>query len=113
MALSCLGILYVFGGTIVAAVGGKNGEPPVWIGLMLVFMGVVVILLGWGFGGLTIWAGRCLATKRHYVFCIVMAAISCLSMPFGTALGVFTLIVLGRPSVKQLFSQPPAAPAGV
>jgi len=33
-----------------------------------------------------------------------MAAIACINMPFGTALGVFTLIVLARPTVKALFS---------
>ena len=32
-----------------------------------------------------------------------MAAISCAFMPFGTVLGVFTLIVLLRPGVKELF----------
>jgi hypothetical protein len=33
-----------------------------------------------------------------------LAAISCLEMPYGTALGVFTLMVLSRPSVQRLFS---------
>jgi hypothetical protein len=33
-----------------------------------------------------------------------MAAISCIFMPFGTVLGVFTIIVLLRPSVKELFA---------
>ena len=33
-----------------------------------------------------------------------------LSMPFGTVLGVFTILVLARPSVPALFSQV-AAPA--
>ena len=33
-----------------------------------------------------------------------------LSMPFGTVLGVFTIIVPARPSVQALFSRP-AAPA--
>ena len=40
--------------------------------------------------------------------CIVMAALACLSMPFGTVLGVFTIIVLARPSVQALFSRPVA-----
>jgi hypothetical protein len=33
-----------------------------------------------------------------------MAAIACMLMPFGTVLGVFTIIVLMRPSVKELFA---------
>ena len=36
-------------------------------------------------------------------FCVVVAAISCCFTPLGTVLGVFTLIVLFRPSVKALF----------
>ena len=40
-----------------------------------------------------------------------MAATMCLFMPFGTVLGVFTIIVLMRPSVKPLFDQA-AGPAG-
>jgi hypothetical protein len=32
-----------------------------------------------------------------------MAALACTLMPFGTVLGSFTLIVLLRPSVKELF----------
>jgi len=30
-------------------------------------------------------------------------------MPFGTVLGVFTIVVLVRPSVKQLFEASPDA----
>jgi len=33
----------------------------------------------------------------------VMAAIECIFMPFGTVLGVFTIVVLARPSVKEMF----------
>jgi hypothetical protein len=37
---------------------------------------------------------------------LVGAALACTLMPFGTVLGVFTIIVLSRPSVRVLFSQP-------
>jgi hypothetical protein len=37
----------------------------------------------------------------------VMACIECLFVPFGTILGVFTIVVLSRESVSVLFS--PAA----
>jgi len=39
------------------------------------------------------------------MFCFVVACIECLFMPFGTVLGAFTIIVLMRPSVKNLFAQ--------
>ncbi|MGH8225148.1 MAG: hypothetical protein ACRER1_03210 [Gammaproteobacteria bacterium] len=31
------------------------------------------------------------------------SGVSCLAIPYGTLLGVFRFIVLGRPSVKTLF----------
>ena len=36
---------------------------------------------------------------------MIVAGITCLSVPIGTVLGVFTLMVLSRPSVKQMFAQ--------
>jgi hypothetical protein len=41
-----------------------------------------------------------------------MAGVACLFMPFGTVLGIFTIIVLVRPQVKALFDTmaPPVYP---
>ena len=47
--------------------------------------------------------GRCIARRRRYMFCLVMAGVECTFMPMGTVLGIFTIIVLIRESVKQLF----------
>jgi len=37
------------------------------------------------------------------MFCLIVAGIICIFMPLGTILGVFTIIVLVRPSVKAMF----------
>jgi hypothetical protein len=66
-------------------------------------MSLAFIFAGWMFAILLIVAGRFLSKRKHYMFCLVMAAISCIFMPFGTILGIFTIIVLMQPSVKQLF----------
>ena len=39
------------------------------------------------------------------MFSQIMAGVNCLSIPFGLLLGVFTLIVLARPSVKALYAE--------
>ncbi len=70
----------------------------------IVFAGAF-ILAGWAFAVCLFLAGGYLAQQRHYTFCLVMAAVACMFMPFGTVLGVFTIIVLVRESVKELFAQ--------
>lgn len=47
--------------------------------------------------------GRFIAQRKYYTFCFVMAAVESLFTPFGTVLAVFTLVVLLRESVKQMF----------
>ena len=41
--------------------------------------------------------------RRWWTFCYLTGWGECLMFPFGTILGIFTIIVLGRPSVKRLF----------
>jgi len=60
-----------------------------------------VILVGLAILKFTV--ARRLRQRRSWVFCIVVAALSCIGIPFGTALGVFTLLVLSRHSVKCMF----------
>ena len=87
-----------------------NDEPPKLVGLIFVIFAACFILLGWTFAAFLAYAGRCLAQRKSYTFCLVMAGIACIFMPFGTILGVFSIIVLVRPSVKALFgaATPPA-----
>jgi hypothetical protein len=78
--------------------------PPAFMGYFFTAIGSAVIVAGWAFGGATIYSGRCIARRRYRIFSCVLAGVNCLSVPFGTLLGVFTLIVLCRPSVKSLYS---------
>jgi hypothetical protein len=66
-------------------------EAETFAGWLFVIMGSVFVVIGWTFG-------------------LLIAAITCLWFPIGTTLGVFTLIVLMRDSVKQLYDEqsPPA-----
>ena len=66
--------------------------------------GIIAVLTGWTTAALTAYAGRSLKRRRHYVFVLIIAAVNCALMnPISTALGVFSLIVLLRPTVKLLF----------
>jgi hypothetical protein len=83
---------------------GKGEPPSAFIGWFFVIFAAVFITLGWVFAAFVFTAGRFLAKRKHYLFCLVMGGVECIFMPFGTVLGVFTLIVLMRESVKQRFA---------
>ena len=78
---------------------------PAFIGWIFVIIGGMFITLGWTMAALILATGRFLARKRHYLFCLTIAGLECVLMPFGTVLGVFTIIVLVRESVKRLFAE--------
>jgi hypothetical protein len=84
--------------------GAPSPFPVEWLGVLFAAVGAFVILCGWTLAGLTLFSGRCLARRKHRLFCTVVAGLNCMVVPIGTVLGVFTLLVLLRPSVKTLFS---------
>jgi hypothetical protein len=61
-------------------------------GVWLVASGVANLLSG-------LFIGR----RKYRVFSLVVAGINCIHVPFGTVLGVFTFIVLLRPSVREVY----------
>jgi len=88
--------------------GPPKDQPPAFIGWFFVAFAGFFILAGWTFAALVLTAGRFIARRKHYTFCFVMACIECMFMPFGTVLGVFTIIVFIRQSVKALFTPKPS-----
>ncbi len=84
----------------------SHGEqpPPAFFGWFFILFASVFIAGGWIFAAFVITTGRFLARRRHYLFCLIMAGTECIFMPFGTILGVFTIVVLMRDTVKRLFS---------
>jgi hypothetical protein len=71
-----------------------------------VFIGVGAVFFTFALVGvvLNIVAGRSLARRERRTLCMVVAVLNCFHMPLGTLLGIFTLIVLSRPSVQALFN---------
>jgi hypothetical protein len=84
----------------------KPGEdlPPEFLGWIFAVLGSVLFLIGVTMAICILIAGRSLALRKRYSFALVMACIECLFIPFGTILGVFTIVVLSRESVRGLFS---------
>ena len=87
-------------------------QPPLFVGWLFASLGAFFFLCGQSLAICMILSGRCIVRKKRYMFVFITACIECVFMPFGTVLGVFTLIVLSRESVKRLFtcSVPPLIP---
>ncbi len=82
-----------------------RSPPPAFLAWLFIILAGGLILAGWFLALLFVLGGISLARRRRLLFCQIVAALACLMIPWGTLLGVFTLVVLSRPSVKPLFQQ--------
>lgn len=103
---SCFPLFHVLFGILMATgtmdSGPRHDEGRIF-GVFFAVIGCSIVLSGWALAVVMLAAGRFIAARRRHTFCVVVAGVSCIFMPLGTALGVFSLIVLMRPSVKALF----------
>jgi hypothetical protein len=101
---SCFPLIYVAIGVamLIGAFDGKDAPPKIVGWIFVIFPGFM-ILCGWALAVCIFIAGSKLAHYRSRTYCLVIAGIECMFMPFGTVLGVFTIIVLMKDSVKELF----------
>jgi hypothetical protein len=82
----------------------KDGPPAALFAGFFIAFALVWILTSWALAACLVIAGRSLSQRRRRTFCLVVAGVAALMcMPFGTVLGVFTIIVLLRPSVRDAF----------
>ncbi len=115
LLFSCFTIIYIVLGVMVLSgaikfppttgpAGGPQPSPELF-GWMFAGFGGCGLVLGSTLGILTIVSGRRMGQRRSRTFSIVIASINCLSVPLGTTLGVFTLVVLLRDSVKAMYAE--------
>lgn len=107
-----MGVLMASGAMGHGAHGPSSGPPreSLWLGVGFAAFGGLISLFMVTAGGLRLLAARSLRERKSRTLCHVAAALSCLSMPYGTVLGIFTFTVLGRPEVIALFEPQPAEP---
>ena len=106
--LACFPLIHVGVGLLFLR-GGFEGPnpPPAVIGWVFVIVGGFFVLCGWLLAAAILVAGRNLKRRRARTYCLVVGALECMLMPFGTILGVFTLIVLTKEPVQALFEARP------
>jgi len=105
---SCMPFIHVFLG--IAMLSGKmlddSGKPPPpFAGWIFVIVGLFFVVIGFSMALCIIFAGRKLKQRKSRTFCMVVAGVECIFMPFGTVLGVFTLITLNKESIIQIFAE--------
>jgi hypothetical protein len=106
-ALSLFGALFLFGILFgISFIPGMGEIAPgilriVGIGLasLMAVLGLPNIIGGWGLLKGREWAR---------VLVLILAFLSLFNVPFGTALGIYSLIVLFNPEAVKLFQGPPA-----
>ena len=97
---------------IAAPSGGGSSAPPAEFGWIFGGIGMVGFLIVGTIAVLKILAGFWIRSRRHRTACLVIAAISCLEIPYGTLLGVLSFMVLLRPSVAASFVAGSGHPKG-
>ncbi|MEI7908389.1 MAG: hypothetical protein WCK77_02005 [Verrucomicrobiota bacterium] len=110
VGLGFLGLHYVIMHTVMTNPemwkNQKGGGPPPeqffaifkWL---YVVLGSLMVVGGVG----NLLSGLFLRKQVNRVFSLIVAGIDCVQFPFGTALGVFTFIVLLRDSVREIYER--------
>jgi len=81
----------------------KQGPPPAEVFAILKWFYLIFAIWFGGSGVLNVISALCIRAKKHRTFSLIVAGINCLHLPLGTVLGVFTIIVLLRDSVRELY----------
>ncbi len=117
---SLLGLVYAGMGLIMSRFFAEIARNPAQVetipaeslGTIIGIAGAVFFLVSIMLAAAKLWAARCIKQRQSRVFCMVVAGISCLGVPYGTVLGICTFLVLGRQSVVSRFNDSNLAPEG-
>ncbi len=110
--LALLGILFVAGHFAIMQTvlndpqiwkqHGAGGLPREMFGIMIgIYAVIAFFMVVYGvLNGLSAWGIR---ARKWRTFSLVVAGLNCLQIPLGTALGICTILVLSRDSVRELY----------
>ncbi len=112
VGLALIGILFLIGHYAIMHMvftnpkfwqGQNQAPPPAEIFAIMKWFYLIGGLWFVASGILNFISAFCLLTRKHRVFSLVVAGINCLHVPLGTILGVFTIVILVRESVRELY----------
>ena len=73
--------------------------------LMFILLPAGMTVIGWMFAIAIALNGYYIKNRQWLKYCMVVSGIETIFTPFGTALGVFTIIFLTKPNTKILFDK--------
>jgi len=117
---------FVLIGAVFSAIPADGSDaPPDELGWIFLGMGLFLVVVMGVLVALKVLAGFWIRQRKHRVATMLVAAMTCLEVPYGTLIGVATFIAFARPSVKALYEgraattsygqavQPPPPPPGI
>lgn len=81
------------------------GKAAVFSGATFLVWAACIVIIAIGMAVCLVLGGKYLMERRNYTFCLAVAGVSCLIAPFGTALGIVTLLFLTKGTTKSLFDR--------
>lgn len=97
---------YAFLGTFFFNIADMNSDMdqmPFDPSILFVIIGIVGFVIALTFAVITLMAAKFIGETRNYTFIFVASILNCLTGVLGILLGIFTIIELNKPHVKQLF----------
>jgi len=73
--------------------------------LIFILLPSGMAVIGWMFAVAIALNGYYLKNRKWLNYCMIVSGIETIFMPFGTVLGVFTIILLTKPNIKNLFDE--------
>ena len=107
LLFSIFPIFYIFLGSFIFFQEGNMDNSPEIAGTFMVVIGIVIFLILLVAGILSIMAGSYIGSRKNYTFILVVAILNCFTGILGILLGIFTIIELSKPHVKQIFGKTP------
>jgi hypothetical protein len=107
---SCLPLVHLaIGLSFILGVHGRFGQtgeiPPAFFGWIFFLAGLVAFLVAQAVSISVIVSGHFLKQRKNYMFTFILACVACMFVPLGTVLGIFTIMVLSRDSVKKIYEE--------
>lgn len=109
--LSCLPLINLFIGIPMlrdvpyALKQGEFFSQTILAPLTFILLPIGMTVIGWMFAVAIALNGYYIKTRQWLIYCMVMSGIETIFTPFGTVLGVFTIIHLTKPNTKILFDR--------